>query len=105
MATSFENSVWQIIKKVPAGRVTTYKLIAQAIGKPNSSRAVGNALNKNSDAPYTPCHRVVAATGHIGGYRFGKSRKKKILESEGISFKKDLVFNFSNIVYNFSKKV
>ena len=87
--TNFQRTVWKEISKIPFGETRTYKDLAIAIGKPNSSRAVANACGKNPYAPEIPCHRVIRSDGHIGGYSGsgGKKRKKQLLEQEGLSFK------------------
>ena len=60
--TDFQIAVWKELLKIPAGSTKTYKEIAVAIGKPNSSRAVANACAQNPYAPQVPCHRVVRST-------------------------------------------
>lgn len=80
---SFFESVFAKTKLVPRGKVTTYKLVAKAIGNPKAARAVGNALNKNRD-PKVLCHRVVRSDGAVGGFRNGAAAKIKILRKEGI---------------------
>lgn len=84
--TKFESSVLLAIKKIPKGKVATYKAVAKALGKPKAARAVGNALNKNPFAPKVPCHRVITSAGYLGGYALGKNKKIKILSSEGVLF-------------------
>ena len=88
VGTSFQKEVWQEIKKIPKGETRTYKDIAIAINKPNSSRAVANACGKNPYAPKVPCHRVIRSDGNLGGYsgKGGINTKKKLLKSEGFSF-------------------
>jgi len=82
--TNFQRAVLMEVAKIPKGKVMSYKQIAQAIGKPNAYRAVGNALKKNPLPVLIPCHRVIKADGEIGGYAFGgKSEKIKLLEKEG----------------------
>ncbi len=81
---SFAEEVYSILRKVPRGKVCTYQEIAKAIGKPNSWRAVGNALNKNPYAPEVPCHRVVRSNGELGGFAYGQSEKIKRLREEGV---------------------
>ena len=66
--TNFQIAVWKELLKIPIGETTTYKNIAIAIGKPNSSRAVANACAQNPYAPAVPCHRVVRSDGSLGGY-------------------------------------
>ena len=80
--TTFKEKVYAVVKKIPKGKVLTYKEVARRVGKPHSFRAVGNILNKNVD-PKVPCHRVIRSDGKIGGYRYGKSSKIKILQREG----------------------
>jgi len=65
--TEFERAVLVATFKIPKGKVSTYKRIAQKIGRPHAYRAVGNALHKNPLAPIVPCHRVVASDGRFGG--------------------------------------
>ena len=81
--TSFQEKVYEEVKKIPKGEVRTYKQIAQAIGNPRAFRAVGNALNKNPDLKTIPCHRVVRSDGSIGGYRGGVKQKRALLQKEG----------------------
>ena len=82
--TDFQISVWKELLKIPRGRTKTYKEIAVAIGRPNSSRAVANACAQNPYAPDVPCHRVVRSDGSLGGYSAegGIKRKRQLLEME-----------------------
>lgn len=89
--TSFEKKVYNTIKQIPKGKVSTYKQVAKAINSPNSSRAIGNALNKNPFAPEVPCHRVVKSNGKLGGYANGIKKKKSLLRKEGIKIKNNKV--------------
>tara|TARA_B100001250_G_scaffold343995_1_gene312852 strand:+ start:1319 stop:1609 length:291 start_codon:yes stop_codon:yes gene_type:complete len=86
--TEFEIAVWKEIAKIPYGQTRTYKEVAIAIGKSNSSRAVANACGKNPYAPDVPCHRVIRSDGLVGGYsgHGGKKRKKELLQKEGLKF-------------------
>ena len=81
--TPFQEKVYSITKKIPKGKVTTYKAIAEAL-QIKAYRAVGQALNKNPYAPQVPCHRVIAADGSLGGFANGQEEKRKMLEAEGI---------------------
>ena len=82
--TDFQISVWKEIAKIPYGETRTYKDLAIAIGKPNSSRAVANACGKNPYPLIIPCHRVIRTDGNLGGYSGvgGLNTKKKLLEQE-----------------------
>lgn len=86
--TDFQILVWKEILKIPFGETRTYKEIAQAIGKPNSSRAVANACGKNPYAPDIPCHRVIRSDGKLGGYSGvgGVKMKEKLLKIENTRF-------------------
>ena len=83
---SFNEKVWALCARVPAGKVVTYGDIARALGS-SGYRAVGNALNKNPYAPAVPCHRVVGSDGSLTGFAGGVEKKKKLLEKEGVPMK------------------
>jgi len=88
--TAFQQLVYEACKRIPKGQVTTYKLLAQAIGC-GSAQAVGQALRCNPFAPEVPCHRVIGSDLRIGGF-FGErsgaqiTRKLTLLASEGVHF-------------------
>jgi len=100
---SFAEKVYNVTRKIPRGKVATYARIARAAGSPRSARAVGNALNKNTnsytslslrslarsraDTKLVPCHRVVRSDGSLGGFAAGTEKKRKILTKEGIVIK------------------
>ena len=80
--------VYEVVKRVPKGKVTTYKTVAEALDC-KAYQAVGQVLRKNPYAPIVPCHRVVASDGSLGGFmgkRSGKNIKEKIrmLKAEGV---------------------
>lgn len=81
---SFDQRVYELISRIPAGRVSTYAAVAAAIGCPRGSRAVGNALNRNPFAPRVPCHRIIRSDGALGGFAFGSAKKAFLLSQEGI---------------------
>lgn len=80
--TEFQRNVWDALCQIPYGETRTYKEIAEAIGKPNASRAVGMANNKNSILLLIPCHRVIGANGSLVGYAGGIDIKEKLLQLE-----------------------
>ena len=84
--TKFQLKVWNYLKKIPKGKVKTYKQVARAIGMPKASRAVANACGKNPYPPKIPCHRVIRSDGSLGGYsgRGGIKQKLKLLRSEKV---------------------
>lgn len=81
--TSFQKRVYEVVKKIPQGKVMSYSQVAIKIGKPLAWRAVGSALNRNIN-PKVPCHRVVKSDGQIGGYREGTHLKISLLKKEGV---------------------
>ena len=81
-ATAFQWQVWQALRAIPYGQTRTYAEIAAAIGRPRASRAVARACATNPVALAIPCHRVVASTGAVSGYRWGVTRKQALLSSE-----------------------
>jgi len=89
------DDVYDILVRIPEGKVTTYGDIAKALGHPNASRAIGRILNKNPNPVVVPCHRVVMSDGNIGGYAFGKARKKELLKKEGVCFMGDDMHDFA----------
>jgi len=93
MPTKFEEEIYKVLKKVPKGKVTTYKLIAEALGT-KAYRAVGNAMNKNPYAPEVPCHRVVDSNGHLHGFAHGLKKKAEMLRKEGINIKNNKIVDF-----------
>ncbi len=101
MQTKFDESVWLLLCRIPKGKITTYKHIAIALGKPNASRAVGNACNRNPNAPHVPCHRVVRSDGSIGGYAKGVKRKVALLKAEGVRIKNNKALLFSKQLFEF----
>ena len=81
---NFNQKVWALTARIPAGKVTTYARIAQALGS-KGYRAVGNALNKNPYAPAVPCHRVVGSNGSLTGFAGGLDKKQRLLAEEGVA--------------------
>ena len=81
-ATTFQRRVWQELQRIPRGTTRTYSQIARAVGKPRAVRAVARACATNPVSIVVPCHRVVRADGHLAGYRWGLSRKEKLLARE-----------------------
>jgi AraC family transcriptional regulator of adaptative response/methylated-DNA-[protein]-cysteine methyltransferase len=78
----FQLKVWKALLQIPLGQLTNYKNIAEQIGQPNASRAVGTAIGKNPIAFLIPCHRVVQTNGQLGGYMWGINRKSAIIKWE-----------------------
>ncbi len=84
--------VFELVKKIPAGKVTTYGAIARALGSPRGSRLVGQILHGNREPIVVPCHRVVFADGSLTrSFAFGDGVQREWLESEGVAFIGDKV--------------
>lgn len=77
--TNFQLKVWESLLKIPKGKLATYGSIAEDIGKPKASRAVGTAIGSNPIAYLIPCHRVIQSSGQLGGYRWNPTRKTAII--------------------------
>jgi methylated-DNA-[protein]-cysteine S-methyltransferase len=80
--TDFERQVWLAIKDVPYGETRTYKWLAERVGSPEGSRAVGQALSKNPIPIVIPCHRIIESSGKLGGYSSGIDMKRRLLKME-----------------------
>ena len=80
--TEFQKSVWRQLGKIPYGKTTSYGKVADVIGKPNGSRAVGSANGKNPIAIIIPCHRVIGSDGSLTGYGGGLWRKRWLIGFE-----------------------
>lgn len=82
MATAFQRRVIAAVRRIPPGRVATYGDIAEAAGAPGAARAVGSVMRECRD-PTVPCHRVIGASGALGGYS-SLPLKRELLRAEGI---------------------
>lgn len=80
--TDFQQAVWQSLLSVPYGETRSYQAIAKRIGNPLAVRAVGSANGKNPLCIFIPCHRVIRASGTLGGYSGGIEHKIQLLELE-----------------------
>ena len=104
--TKLYQRVYQLLRTVPRGRVTTYKALALAVNT-QAYRAIGQAMHHNPDAPLIPCHRVVKSNGTLGGFMgqtSGKEleRKKALLRSEGVKVSGNKIVNFAETLYTFT---
>ncbi|RPH58418.1 MAG: methylated-DNA--[protein]-cysteine S-methyltransferase [Acidobacteria bacterium] len=82
--TSFQASVWHALRRVPAGRTTSYGELARAVGSPQAARAVGAANGQNPVSIVVPCHRAIGGNGQLVGYGGGLDRKRWLLQHEGV---------------------
>lgn len=98
---TFDERCYELLKQIPKGRVTTYKLMAEALGT-TAYRAVGNAMAKNPNPVTVPCHRVVKSDGKIGGYALGAEKKSELLRSEGVEVKDGKIADLPARLYRFA---
>ncbi len=96
---SFYAKVYEVVKKIPEGKVATYKEVARLAGRPRAFRAVGTAMRLNPDLKTIPCHRVVGSDGMMHGYSAGQgiATKIAILKKEGV------IFSGNKVVLNNSR--
>lgn len=98
--SSFNEQCYTLLRKVPEGKVTTYKALAEALNC-KAYRAVGNAMHKNPYAPRVPCHRVIKSNGEIGGFASGIKKKIEMLKAEGIILDSNNKIDLSRYLYKF----
>lgn len=96
--------IYALLKKIPAGKVTTYKDIGRILNT-QGYQAIGQILKRNPSAPLVPCHRVVKSDGTIGGYCGKKTGekirlKKRLLEKEGIKFEGNKIIDFPHCLWH-----
>lgn len=98
----FTKRVYSLLKRVPKGKVTTYKDLAKAIGT-KAYRAVGTAMKNNEHPDSIPCYKVVKSSGEVGNYsgKGGMKGKIRLLEKDGIKIEKNKIENFEKIKYKF----
>lgn len=95
---NFNDKVYNLCKKIPKGKVSTYKLLSKKLNS-KAYRAVGNALNKNK-SKQVPCHRIIKSNGFVGGFAKGNKNKIKILKKEGIKIKNNKI-DLKKYLYKF----
>ncbi len=104
--TDFFQKVYDVVRQIPYGRVTSYGAVAEYLGSKGSARMVGWALNSSKyNLDKIPAHRVVNRQGLLTGKRAfgGQNTMKDLLESEGIRVEDDKIMNFKEIFWNPSK--
>lgn len=104
---SFFNDVYEVVKLIPPGRVTSYGAIAHYLGLRSGARMVGWALNHAMALPEVPAHRVVNRRGELTGKRYFGSpdRMAELLRQEGIEVENDRVKNFAAIFWDPNKEL
>ena len=96
---SFHERCYSALRRVPRGKVTTYKALAHAM-KSKAYRAVGTAMKKNPYSPKIPCHRVVKSDGEVGSFASGTKKKIAMLKKEGVEIKKGKI-DLKKYLYKF----
>jgi methylated-DNA-[protein]-cysteine S-methyltransferase len=106
VTNDFTNQCYELLKKIPKGRVTTYKIIAEKLGK-KCYRLIGQIMAKNPNAPKVPCHRVVKSDGQIGGYmgslKSKTNKKIELLKQENVAVDNNKIVDFKQKIYHFKK--
>ncbi len=94
--------VYQMLRQIPLGKITTYKEIANKLDC-KAYRRIGQIVGSNKDIPNTPCHRVVNSNGKIGGYAFGVTKKISLLKNEKILVKDNKIVDFNQKLHRFNE--
>jgi methylated-DNA-protein-cysteine methyltransferase-like protein len=99
--SDFFQRVYEVVRRIPYGRVTTYGAIARAVGSPQSSRTVGYAMNASHSLSDVPAHRVVNRSGVLTGkHHFaGSNTMQRLLEQEGVEVREDRVVEFDQLLW------
>ncbi len=101
--SDFFDQVYQVVRLIPSGRVTSYGAIARYLGTGQSARMVGWAMNKSHQQPvYVPAHRVVNSKGLLTGkHHFGgNTSMEDLLKSEGIRVQENQIINFDEVFWD-----
>jgi len=99
----FFQKTYDVVRKIPSGKVTNYGAIARYIGSPQASRMVGYAMNgSHSQSEFVPAHRVVNRIGMLTGKHYfgGPNTMQELLESEGAIIEDDRIINFKDIFWD-----
>lgn len=97
---SFNQQCYDLLKQIPAGKVTTYKELARAM-KSRAWRAVGHAMATNTQLITIPCHRVIRSDGSIGQYTLGTPKKVSLLQQEGVPVENNRVTHLDKVLHRF----
>lgn len=105
--STFFNDVYEVVKLIPKGRVTSYGAIAKYLGAAKSSRMVGYAMNAAHTLPDIPAQRVVNRNGLLSGkHHFAtETRMEELLKKDGVKVKDDQVVNFNKIFWDPTKEL
>ena len=100
--SDFFEQVWEIVRQIPSGKVTSYGAIAAFLGHPRSARTVGYAMNASHALPDVPAHRVVNRNGLLSGkmHFSTPTEMEERLQNEGIKIINNQIFNFEAHFWN-----
>ena len=99
---TFQDKVLALVKRIPKGKITTYKEIGKALKrKGHVYRAVGRALKENKTPIKIPCHRIVCSDASIGGYSRGVMKKIELLKKEKVFVKNKKIVDFEKRLFKF----
>ncbi len=106
-ANDFFEQVYQVVRLIPEGRVTSYGAIAKFLGSKKSSRMVGWAMNASHGLNDVPAHRVVNRVGLLSGKNHFKTptQMQELLNEEGVTIENDIVLHFSDLFWDPSKEL
>ena len=106
MSKEFFYQVYDVVKRIPYGKVTTYGAIAKYLGSAKSARTVGWAMNNSHQFNNIPAHRVVNRIGLLTGkHHFpGSNLMKQLLENEGLTIENDKIIDFKKYFWDPSKE-
>ena len=91
---------YYLVRQIPAGRVSTYGAVADALGNKRYARAVGKYMNKNPNADTMPCFKIVKSDGSLGGFGLGIDDKIRRLRKDGVEVKDGKIVNFENVFFD-----
>ena len=98
---SFNEKCYELLKRIPEGKVTTYGEMARALNT-RAWRAVGSAMAKNKNLLVIPCHRVVRSDGTVGQYALGSDKKSVLLQNEGVEISNGKVKDLGRYMHIFA---
>ena len=98
---TFFEKIYEIVRQIPEGKVTTYGLIAKKVGAPGAARMVGWAMNASHDLPDVPAHRVVNRNGLLTGkaHFAHPELMQQLLENEGVEVVNNKIKNFQELLW------
>ncbi|MCD4740687.1 MGMT family protein [archaeon] len=94
-----KDCLWELLQRIPKGKVTTYSELAKVLG--TSPRVIGSLLRSNKDLDSIPCYKVVMSNGQLGGYSLGVTEKVKRLHKDGVYVNKGKIASFDTVLFSY----